>query len=232
MVLVKADLHIHTSEDPKDKYIKHSAKELIDVASEKGIKVIAITLHEFVLPLDSLKSYANKRKVLLIQGVESKIEGKHVLIYNISPEEYRQIKSFQDIRTLKKKNKNIFVIAPHPFMPDNIFTRFLTKPCLQNKYFENKDLFDALEIQQFYSFFLNPNKKTRRVAINDRKPLVANSDAHFLRFFGDHYTLVDIKGTLNEKNFFDAIKSGRTEPVTNVKLIKFINMLFSYAFKR
>ncbi|MGV8168882.1 MAG: PHP-associated domain-containing protein [Candidatus Nanoarchaeia archaeon] len=232
MVLVKADLHIHTSEDIKDRYIKHSAKKLIDEASERGINVVAVTLHEYVLPVKNLKSYAAKKGILLIQGVEAKIEGKHVLIYNISPANFSKIKTFNDLRKLKKENKNIFVIAPHPFVPVNFFTKTWTGTCLQNKYFENKDLFDALEFQQFYSFFFNPNKKTSKVAKNDKKPIIANTDSHFLRFFGEHYSVVDVKGKLNEKNFFAAVNQNRVNVVSNVSLLKFTDMTFSYFFKR
>jgi predicted metal-dependent phosphoesterase TrpH len=223
-MLVKSDLHIHTSDDNEDNFIKHSAKDIIDVASNKGFNVLAFTLHRQILPLDKLKLYAKKKNILLISGVEAKIEGKHVLIYNITPEEYSKINVFDDLRKLRQKNKNIFVIAAHPFM----FKSIITKNCLQEKYFENKDLFDALEIQQFYSFFMNANKKTIKVAKNDGKPIVASSDLHFKRHFGIHYTIVDVNGPMNEKNFFNAIKQGKTQIISNVKFSTFCNMLVSF----
>jgi predicted metal-dependent phosphoesterase TrpH len=231
MALVKADIHIHTSEDKEDSFINYSAKDIIDEASKKEFNVIAITLHRKVLLLDKLKSYAKKKNILLIQGVEAKIEGKHVLIYNITPEEHSKIKSFEDLRELRRKNKDIFVIAPHPFMPKSIITR----NCVQDRYFENRDLFDALEFQQFYSFLLNPNKKTAEVGKEDNKSLVANSDLHFKRFFGRHYTIVDVKGYLNEKKFFDAIKKGRTKIVSDVNFWEYLKILVYhtiYAFTK
>lgn len=233
-MLVKADLHIHTSDDREDTFIKYSAKNIIDEASNKGFKVLAITLHRYILSkskLNSLKEYAKKKNILLIQGVEAKIEGKHVLIYNISNEEHSKLHTFEDLRKLRKKNKNIFVIAPHPFMARN----FLTKNCIQEKYFENKDLFDALEFQLFHSFFMDPNKKTIKIAKADKKPLFASSDLHFKRFFGKNYTIVDVNGQLNEKNFFDAVKSGKTKIVSNVNALTFLSLLSShiiYAFTK
>lgn len=227
MVLVKADLHIHTSEEREDTYISYSAKSIIDVAAEKGINVVAITLHNVVFPINSLKKYAKKKGILVIQGVEAKIEGKHVLIYNISPVEFSKIKSFNDLRLLRKKNKNIFVIAPHPFVPKN----FLTRTCVQDRYFENKDLFDALEIQQFAFSLFNPNRKTTRIALQDNKALVANSDCHFLKFFGKHYTIVDVKGTLNENSFFTALKNRRTKLVVNNNFTDTFRIFLSFFFK-
>jgi predicted metal-dependent phosphoesterase TrpH len=231
LVLFKSDLHIHTSDDVEDSFIKYSAKDIIDEASNKGINVIAITLHNKLLDIKNLKSYARKKNVLIISGVEAKIEGKHILIYNINSKEYVKIHSFKDLRALKKRNKNIFVIAPHPFMPKS----FLTKNCIHDKYFDNKDIIDALEFQMFNSFLLNPNKKTSKIANEDNKPLIANTDLHFKRFFGQNYTLVDVKGVLNEKNFFNAIKQGKTEIVSSTNFLTFLSLLFShvfYAFKK
>lgn len=227
MVFVNADLHIHTSEDREDTYIKHSTRKLVDAAADRKIGVVAITLHNYVLPVKSLKSYGKKKGVLVIQGVEATIEGKHVLIYNISPGEFKRIKSFEDLRELKKRNKNIFVAAPHPFMPKT----FLTGNCLNEKYFENRDLFDALEFQQFYFFLFNPNKKVKMIANEDKKPVIANSDSHFLRLFGTHYSVVDVKGEINEKNFFDAVKKNRVKIFTKMNFFKFADLLFSFIFK-
>jgi predicted metal-dependent phosphoesterase TrpH len=234
LVLVKADIHIHTNEDTEDKFIKYSLKDIIDEASKKEFGVLAITLHRQVLQsnkYNSLKLYAKKKNILLIRGVEAKIKGKHVLIYNITPEEYSKIDTFEDLRKLRRKNKDIFVMAPHPFMAKNM----LTRNCVQDEYFKNKDLFDALEFQQFYSFFMNPNKRTAKIAKEDSKALIASSDLHFKQFFGGHYTIVNVKGPLNEKNFFNAIKNGKTSIVSNVSFGTFCGLFANhiiYAFTK
>ncbi len=226
-MLIKADLHIHTSEDKEDSFIKYSSKDIIAEASKRGFGVIAITRHRQVISdaeFTELKQYAKTKNILLIRGVEAKIEEKHVLIYNITPEEHSKLETFEDLRKLRRKNNNIFVIAPHPFMPKMA----LTKNSLNDKYLENKDLFDALEFQQFYSFFMNPNKKTEKIGKQDGKTLVANSDSHFKRYFGIVYTLVDINGKLTEKTFFDAIKKGKTKVCSKMNIFYFFGMLFSF----
>jgi predicted metal-dependent phosphoesterase TrpH len=226
-MIVKADLHIHTSDDREDPFINYSAKDIINSAASKEIRVLALTLHRVILPpqrFSELKKYAKEKNILLISGVEAKIEGKHVLIYNITQSEHDKIKTFDDLRKLRKKNKDIFVIAPHPFMMKTP----LTKNCLQEKYFQNKDLFDALEYQQFYSFFMNPNKKTQEIAKEDNKPLVANSDLHFIKYFGRNYTLIDVDGPLSERRVFRAIKSGRTKVVSTTNLGVFTGLLFRF----
>jgi predicted metal-dependent phosphoesterase TrpH len=212
MTLVKADLHIHTSEEIFDKYVKYSIKDVIDLAGKMKYGVLALTLHNKVYPVSTIKKYAAKKGILLIQGVEATIKGRHVLIYNITPREFKKIKTFEDLRALRKKNKKIFVIAPHPF---NI--NIILKISLRKKYFQNKDLFDALEVHPNYARFCNPNKITKKVAAADGKPLVANTDMHFLSHFGKNYSIVDVDGKLKEENFFDAIRKNRIRIVSRPK---------------
>jgi predicted metal-dependent phosphoesterase TrpH len=228
MTLIKSDLHIHTSEEHKDKYVKHSIKDAIDLASKLNYRVLALTLHDEVYPIDKIKKYASKKGILLIQGVEATIEGKHTLIYCITPQEFKKIKTFDNLRELKKKNKKIFVIAPHPF-----YINIVLKISLGKKYFENKDVFDALEIHPNYTWFFNSNKKTKRVAAADKKPLVANTDLHFLSHFGKNYSLVDVKGNLTEQKFFDAIRNNKVTAISVPRsAIRFIKILLDYILQK
>jgi predicted metal-dependent phosphoesterase TrpH len=228
MTLIKADLHIHTSEEIFDTFIDYSIKDVINRASELKYGVLALTLHNKVYPVAEIKKYAAKKGILLIQGVEAAIEGRHTLIYNITLQEFKKIKTFNDLRTLKKKNKKIFVIAPHPF---NV--NIILKISLRKKYFENKDLFDALELHPNCARIYNPNKKTKRVAAIDGKPLAANSDLHFLSHFGQSYSIVDVKGELTEKSFFDAIRQKKITVVNKPKkTLNFLRTVMQHLFKK
>lgn len=202
--MIKADLHIHTKEDLEDN-VRYCATQLIDRACRENIRVLSITLHEKIFFDKKIRKYAEKKGVLLIRGVEKSVEGRHVLLYG----DIRGVKisSFDDIRALKKE-KNVLVIAPHPFYPN-----FLGRICLREKFFENSDVFDAIEIQQFYTKTFNPNKKAIRVAKKLNMALVANSDAHHMNYFSKHYTLIDLPRDFSEKDVFDAIKLKKTKPV-------------------
>ncbi|MQY59231.1 MAG: hypothetical protein GH144_06450, partial [Clostridia bacterium] len=76
---LKADLHLHTKEDPKDK-VKYTAKQLIDEAWRQKFDVLAITNHNMVLYDDYLKKYALDKGIVLIPGIEVKVEGKHIIL--------------------------------------------------------------------------------------------------------------------------------------------------------
>lgn len=207
--MLKSDLHLHAGED-KHHRLKYNSKELIDYAAEKGFEVLALTFHRDVYYDEELKEYAKDKGILLIPSVEKLIEGKEVLIYNITQTESKKLKTFDDIRDLKKR-KNILVIAPHPY--------FKIWNCLGKKLVENIDLFDAIEYSHFHLPYFNLNKKAVEVAKKFSKPLIGTSDAHNLFQIGMTYSLVDSEKSI--ESFFKAIREGRTQLKTKPVSLKY-----------
>jgi len=111
---LKADLHLHTSEDPEDK-VRYSARQLIDYASQKGFDVLAITNHNFYTYNDYLRDYAASKGILLIPGIELSVQEKHIVLLNITDNLPQKIRSLQDLRHYK--NEGSLVVAPHPYFP-------------------------------------------------------------------------------------------------------------------
>ena len=213
--MLKADLHLHTKEDPEDfSIIKHSAKELIDLASEKDFDILAITLHNKVLYNKELLDYAKQRNILLIPGCEKTIENRHVLLYNFSQEEIERINSFEDLRKMKREHK--LVIAPHPFYPH--------PSALQNRLYKNIDLFDAIEYSHFYTKKINFNHRAVQLAKRKNLPLVGNSDTHFLFQFNTTYSFIDSKKDVD--SIIKAIKKGniqvQTEPLSYLTFARIV----------
>ncbi|MEJ2082289.1 MAG: PHP-associated domain-containing protein [Acidobacteriota bacterium] len=81
---LKADLHLHTCEDPHDgqRMVVHTPAELIQRAADQGFRVLSITNHNQLLYSRELAEYAERLGVLLIPGVEATLNGRHVLLYN------------------------------------------------------------------------------------------------------------------------------------------------------
>ncbi len=201
--MLKAELHTHINHDPEDT-IPYSAQELIDCAAKKGFQVLGITCHNYVYHNPETDKYAKSKGILLLSGVERTIDGKHVLIYEITPTDAQQIKHFRDLSIWKQKHPQSLVIAPHPF--------HLTGTCLKNKILKYLDLFDAWEYSWFYVSFFNPNKKTTALAKRYHKSLTGSSDVHRLNCFGRTYTLIDAPQT--KSSVFKAIRNGKVEVVT------------------
>jgi predicted metal-dependent phosphoesterase TrpH len=202
--MLKADFHIHSQEDPSE-LICYDAKGIINRASEKGFDVLAITHHNSVFSDKDAEDYAISKGILLISGVEAEIERKHVIILNIKPEQFKGLRTFNDLRKLKQRHKDIVVIAPHP--------HFYTSYSLKEKFQENIKSFDAVEYAHFYLSWLN---HSNRKAVEDAKrynlPVVGSSDSHNFSQFNHTYTMVDSKKDV--KSVLDAIKKGKVRLVT------------------
>ena len=206
--MLKADLHIHTKEDPQDgNHIKYTAKELIDKAAEEGYDVISITLHDSVFYNKELKKYAADKRILLIPGVEKTIKGKHVLLYNVTQEEADRIKTVQDLKMIRKDS---LVIAAHPFFP---------LIGLKKRMVNSIHIFDAIEYSSFCHKLLDFNKKAVKTAKKYNKPLVGNSDLHNIAAFGKTYSLIDSKKDIT--SVITAIKNND---------VKYISKYLDYLF--
>ena len=202
--MLKADLHMHTKEDPYDGpsgQVELAAKEMIDLASRKGFDVIAITNHRTVTYSKELADYAKSKRVLLIPGAELSVGGKDVLVYDITQEEADGIKKLSDLSSL---GEDKLVIAPHPF--------FIKKQCLGRKLEKYVHLFHAVEYSSFYFKMLNLNRKAELLAEKHNLPLVGTSDSH--RKFQMGYTYSVIDSEKDKDSVIRAIKDGRVRVIT------------------
>ncbi len=208
VVWVKADLHVHTAEDPFDE-IDYTASELLDRAYQDGFRVLAITLHDKVFDLPEIFAKARRLGILLISAVELRIEGADAVLLNISVDEAAGIRSFDDLRRLRaRRGPSLFVFAPHPFY------RF--GGSIGHRLERYLDCFDAIEHCHFHVPFFNPNAPAARLAARTNKPLLATSDAHRLRFFGEHYSRLALARDTQPPELddvFEAIRAHRFERI-------------------
>lgn len=206
--MLKAELHTHTSDDPID-FIPHDNHALIDRAAALGYQVLAITLHDRQLDVTRLADYAQRRDIVLVPGVERTIEGKHVLLLNF-PAAADEVATFEDLRRLKA-DSNGLVIAPHPFFPGRV--------CLQGLLDLHADLFDAVEVNAFYTPVVDFNRRARRWAAAHGRPLVGNCDVHRLQQLGTTYSVID--AAPDPDAICAAIRAGRiairSEPISAVQ---------------
>jgi predicted metal-dependent phosphoesterase TrpH len=196
---LKADLHLHTAEDPLDR-VRYSAKELISKAADANFDVISITNHHQMTFNHDLRSYAQDRGILLIPGVEMTIQRRHVLVLN--PPLHRMCSDFLSLSKLCRPET--LIIAPHPYFPGTY--------SLNGHLLKHQKLFDALEYCHFYSSMINFNQRALEVCQSYGFPLVGNSDAHFLSQLGTTYSLIYAEKNLD--SIFAAIRGNRVEVVT------------------
>lgn len=203
MTRLKVQLHIHSKKDPRDD-IKQTEEEIISFASKNNYDVLAISCHNAVIFDDNLKKFAEEKNILLIPAIEKKIEKKHVLILNVN-KDIEDIKTFKELEKYKEENKDILIIAPHPYYPSD--------SSLNSKLEENIKLFDAIEYNWFHTKLINKyNKKAITVAQKHNLPVVGTSDNHILKYFDHCYSIVNAEK--NTKSVLNAIKQNQIEIVS------------------
>ncbi len=199
--MLKADFHIHTSEDPED-LIRYSATELIDMAHEKGYRALSITNHNHCTWSKWLCDYARERDIVLIPGMEATIQRKHVLLFNF---DFKNISVTRLADLYNLKDKNNMIIAPHPCFPSTV--------ALQGLFFRHIDLFDAVELSHFWCPTIDFNKRALKAARKYNLPVVGTSDAHQRRQFAKTWSLVDAEP--DPCAVIQAVKQGRIDVQTN-----------------
>jgi len=201
---IKTNLHFHMGDDPLDN-LSYNAYEAIDHISKLGFNALAFTCHIKFVYKKEYTEYAERKNILLIPGIEARIEGKHVVIINCD-KETEKIKSFDELRSYKKKNPQILIIAPHPFV--------WSKKSLGKKLIENIDLFDAIELSVFSNKFFNFNKKAISVAKKYNKPIIATSDTHALKDLKRGYALINTENKKTE-DVLSSIKNRKFKNTMN-----------------
>jgi len=204
MPILKAQLHTHTRQDPKDN-IKYTETQLIDHATHLGYNVLAITCNNVVIHNDQLASYAKQKGILLIPGIEKEIEKKRVLILNATIKA-QNINTFEDLRKYKDEHPDCLTIASHPF--------HWSSYSLKKKLIEHIDLFDAIEDNYYRSEKFNTwNHKAHKVAEEYNLPIVGTSDTHILKYMDSTYSIIDAEKK-DIKSIFKAIKNHKVETVS------------------
>ncbi len=199
-MLLKVELHSHSSDDPVDR-IGYSTWQLIDRAAELGYDALAVTLHDRQLDPGPFRAYAMARGVTLIPGIEKTIDGKHVLLLNFS-RGAEGVESFADLQRLKRRESGL-VIAAHPWFPGST--------CLRDRLDTHAELFDAVEWNAMFTATVNFNAAAARWARAHGKPMVGNGDVHRLRQLGTTYSLVE--AAPDASAICEAVRAGRVQVV-------------------
>jgi len=217
---LKADLHLHTAEDPLD-LVRYTAKELISKAADESFDVIAITNHHQMTFNQDLSFYAQKRGILLIPGIEMTIQRRHVLVLNPPP--YKMCSDFYSLSKLRRPET--LIIAPHPYFPGTY--------SLNGYLMKHLNLFDALEYCHFYSPMINFNQKAVKVSRAFGFPLIGNSDAHFLSQLGTTYSLIYAEKNLEA--IFAAIRQNKikitSRPLKTLEMGSIANRFLRMKFR-
>ena len=219
---IKVDLHIHTFDDPMDR-LDYSARELLARAHRLGFRALAITLHNAVFENPQVFAAADRLGILLISSAEMRIEGADIILLNVTPQDVAGLRTFEDVRRLRAaKGDSLFTIAPHPF--------YLLGGSIGLRLLREIDCFDAIELCHFHKGWFNPNRRAVSVAQRSKKPLIATSDAHRLRAFGQHFSNIRIETELTVPAVFAALRRGDIQVTSPSATVAEILSTFYFVF--
>ena len=204
MPFYRVELHSHCHGDPVDTYLRHTLFQQIDQAKAAGLDAIAVTWHRKICAVPEAIAYAREKGIVLITGMEAEVDRKHLVVLNLAEGDLPAEPTWNQIRALRLRKPEVFVLAPHPFYPH--------PTCLGKTMSNHADCIDAVEWCIIHVNWLpgqiNPNLRAARWARQHGKPLVATSDAHTLSAIGKNASVVEAD-ELTTDALFAGIRTGR-----------------------
>ncbi len=204
MPAYRVELHSHCQGDPVDLTLRHTIFEHIDQAKAAGLDAIAVTWHRKACVHPEAEAYARERGVLLIRGMEAEIDRRHLVVLNVGENDLGPATTWDEIRALRRRKPEVFVMAPHPFYPH--------PTCIGSRLDDHADCIDAVEWCMLHVGWIpgrvSPNLRAARWAHAHGKPVVASSDAHSLATIGRNASTVEADA-LTPDSIFAGIRAGR-----------------------
>jgi hypothetical protein len=200
-VILKAQLHTHTKQDPLEK-ISYSEFELIDKAAYLGYQILSITCNGVVIFNEQIAAYAKEKNILLIPGIEKTISKQQIIILNANLQS-QDLKNFDDLREYKKQNPKTLIILSKP-------SHWQTNKD-KLELIQNFDLIDSIEDQ--FSCNEKIQNAYTQIATEKNLPTIAASNTKILKYLDQAYTLINSQ-KLDIESIFQAIKSNKIQKVS------------------
>lgn len=210
--MLKMDSHIHSEYSP-DSFAK--IDEILMRAKQRNIDIIAISDHNNTDAYKEVLKKTRNTDILAIPSIEISSSHGHILGFgceemiprDLSPEE--TIDKIHDLGGL--------AVVPHPFC-------FYRHGLLH--FYEKYDglKIDAIETKNARFIAGYCNRKAKKLSERKNLPALGASDAHYYKFVGDCYSLIDCEKDID--SVLKAVKNNKTEAhgkgTSNVLLSKYL----------
>lgn len=204
------DSHIHSEYSPDS---SSKIDDILKVAAKRNIDIIAISDHNTVDGTSEVLKKTRNTDILAIPSIEISSSHGHILGFgceeniprDLSPED--TIDKIHDLGGL--------AIIPHPYC-------FYRHGLLHN--YKEKLNIDAIETRNARFIVGYCNNKAKNLSIKENLPALGASDAHYYKFVGDCYSLIDCEKDVD--SVLKSISKGKTEAkgkgTSNIKLSKYL----------
>ena len=209
--MLKMDSHIHSEYSP-DSHSK--IDDILDVARSRNVDIIAISDHNTVDGTSEVMRKTRNTDILAIPSIEISSSNGHILGFGceeniprgLSPED--TIDRIHDLGGL--------AIVPHPYC-------FYRHGLLCKSDYNDLKI-DAIETKNARFIVGYCNNKAKNLAIRENIPTLGASDAHYWKFVGDCYSMIDCEKDID--SVFKAILKNKVEAhgkgTSNILLSKYL----------
>ena len=209
--MLKMDSHIHSEYSP-DSHSK--IDDILDVARSRNVDIIAISDHNTVDGTSEVMRKTRNTDILAIPSIEISSRNGQILGFGceeniprgLSPED--TIDRIHDLGGL--------AIVPHPYC-------FYRHGLLCKSDYNDLKI-DAIETRNARFIVGYCNNKAKNLAIRENIPTLGASDAHYWKFVGDCYSMIDCEKDID--SVFKAILKNKVEAhgkgTSNILLSKYL----------
>ena len=198
---LRAQLHMHTTESKGTRIKVHSnidPKTAIDILNKKNIQVAAITDHDNTRAYPKIKDYAEKKGIILINGIEITTRNGEIIGFNVEPGIEKELNKGMSVHEARDVvlDHNGEILIPHPF---SIMGNGIGK-----KIKEVKGIVEVFNPGNIFGF---EDVFAKIVAEKLKLPMIASSDAHYTKMIDRGITVVESEPDID--SIFKSIKKGK-----------------------
>lgn len=209
--MLKMDSHIHSEYSPDS---SSKIDDILGTAKKRNIDVIAISDHNTVDGTSEVLKKTRNTDILTIPSIEISSTHGHILGFGCEENIPRDLSPQDTIDRIHDLGG--LAIIPHPFC-------FYRHGLLCKSDYRDLKI-DAIETKNARFVVGYCNNKAKKLSKNEQIPSLGASDAHYWKFVGDCYSMVEAEKDID--SIFKAIKKGRVESrgkgTSNILLSKYL----------
>jgi predicted metal-dependent phosphoesterase TrpH len=209
--MLKMDSHIH-SEYSSDSNSK--IDDILKIAKSKNIDIIAISDHNTVDGTSEVVKKTRNTDILAIPSIEISSTLGHILGFGCEESVPRDLSPQDTIDRIHDLGG--LAIIPHPYC-------FYRHGLLCKSDYEDLKI-DAIETKNARFIVGYCNNKAKNLSKKKNIPSLGASDAHYFKFVGDCYSLIDCEKDID--SVLKAIRKNKTEAhgkgTSNILLSKYL----------
>lgn len=209
--MLKMDSHIHSKYSPDS---ESKLEDIIEVSKKRNIDIIAISDHNTVDGTSEIIKKTKNTDILAIPSIEISSSKGHILGFGCEETVPRDLSVEDTIDRIHDLGG--LAIVPHPYC-------FYRHGLLHNKDYKGLKI-DAIETKNARFIIGYCNRKAKKLSEKENLPGLGASDAHYYKFVGDCYSLIDCEKDID--SVLKAIKKNKVEAhgkgTSNIKLSKYL----------